>query len=303
MIGTGAVPAPELRRQAERRARPPPRVLGRPPAARRGEDHVLPGQRTAGACAAGRADRPGDAALATGGSALQEQLEYTYYSAAGVRTQAGSACGPTSRRSATRGCPPRRRADDQPAPANRTRDARPGTGSATTTRSGASSVHRQVDQAAQAEPRAREALLRPPEPRISTSTSRRGTSSTTPTTPRRSRRTRARLESTWASRSWTCRSTTTRSRRGGLRHHHPVAEPPATLTEYGGRGVPNLYITRCYMSTGDWNASHYKNPEFDRLARTFLGAAEIGAQRGRRRRWRASSSATRRSSPTTSSTT
>ena len=33
------------------------------------------------------------------------------------------------------------------------------------------------------------------------------------------------------------------------------------------------------MSTGDWNASHYKNPGFDRLASTFLGAAEIRAQR------------------------
>jgi peptide/nickel transport system substrate-binding protein len=53
----------------------------------------------------------------------------------------------------------------------------------------------------------------------------------------------------------------------------------ATLTEYGARGVPNIYLTRCYMSTGDWNASHYKNPEFDSLATTYLGAAEIGAQR------------------------
>ena len=54
---------------------------------------------------------------------------------------------------------------------------------------------------------------------------------------------------------------------------------PCTLTEYGWRGVPNLYITRCYMSTGDWNAAHYKNPEFDSVARTFLAALEVGAQR------------------------
>ena len=49
---------------------------------------------------------------------------------------------------------------------------------------------------------------------------------------------------------------------------------PATLTEYGWRGVPNLYVTRCYMSTGDWNASHYKNPEFDSVARSFLAAVD-----------------------------
>jgi peptide/nickel transport system substrate-binding protein len=54
---------------------------------------------------------------------------------------------------------------------------------------------------------------------------------------------------------------------------------PATLTEYGWRGVPNLYITRCYMSTGDWNASHYKNPAFDSVARSFLAAVDIQTQR------------------------
>ncbi len=33
------------------------------------------------------------------------------------------------------------------------------------------------------------------------------------------------------------------------------------------------------MSTGDWNASHYKNPEFDSVAKTYLAAAELSAQR------------------------
>ena len=59
----------------------------------------------------------------------------------------------------------------------------------------------------------------------------------------------------------------------------PWLNRPCTLTEYGARGVPNIYLTRCYMSTGDWNASHYKNPAFDSLARTYLAASEIGAQR------------------------
>ncbi|MCS7006734.1 MAG: ABC transporter substrate-binding protein [Thermoleophilia bacterium] len=59
----------------------------------------------------------------------------------------------------------------------------------------------------------------------------------------------------------------------------PWLNRPCTLTEYGARGVPNVYLTRCFMSTGDWNASHYKNPEFDSLARTYLAAAEISAQR------------------------
>jgi peptide/nickel transport system substrate-binding protein len=59
----------------------------------------------------------------------------------------------------------------------------------------------------------------------------------------------------------------------------PWLNRPCTLTEYGARGVPNIYLTRCYMSTGDWNASHYKNPAFDSLARTYLAASEVAAQR------------------------
>ena len=48
----------------------------------------------------------------------------------------------------------------------------------------------------------------------------------------------------------------------------PWLNRTASLTEYGARGVPNIYLTRCYMSTGDWNGSHYKNAEFDSLAKT-----------------------------------
>ena len=61
----------------------------------------------------------------------------------------------------------------------------------------------------------------------------------------------------------------------------PWLNRPFTLTEYGARGVPNVYITRAYMSTGigDWNASHYNNPEFDTQAKAYLGAAEVAAQR------------------------
>jgi len=59
----------------------------------------------------------------------------------------------------------------------------------------------------------------------------------------------------------------------------PWLNRTCTLTEYGARGVPNIYLTRCYMSTGDWNASHYNNPEFDSVAKTYLAASELSAQR------------------------
>jgi len=59
----------------------------------------------------------------------------------------------------------------------------------------------------------------------------------------------------------------------------PWLNRTCSLTEYGARGVPNVYLTRAYMSTGDWNGSHYNNPEFDSLSKTYLAAAEVSAQR------------------------
>ena len=59
----------------------------------------------------------------------------------------------------------------------------------------------------------------------------------------------------------------------------PWLNAPATITEYGARGVPNLYLTAAYMSNGVWNASKYSNATFDSEVRTYLGSAEIAAQR------------------------
>jgi peptide/nickel transport system substrate-binding protein len=64
----------------------------------------------------------------------------------------------------------------------------------------------------------------------------------------------------------------------------PWLNRTATLTEYGSRGVPNVYLTRAYMSTGDWNASHYNNAEFDSVAKTYLASADLAAQRKATRR-------------------
>jgi peptide/nickel transport system substrate-binding protein len=64
----------------------------------------------------------------------------------------------------------------------------------------------------------------------------------------------------------------------------PWLNAPATITEYGARGVPNLYMTAAYMTNGIWNASKYANSEFDSAARTFLGAADISAQRNATKR-------------------
>ena len=59
----------------------------------------------------------------------------------------------------------------------------------------------------------------------------------------------------------------------------PWLNKPATITEYGARGVPNLYMTAAYMSNGIWNASKYSNNEFDSQARTYLASADLASQR------------------------
>jgi peptide/nickel transport system substrate-binding protein len=59
----------------------------------------------------------------------------------------------------------------------------------------------------------------------------------------------------------------------------PWLNRTCSLTEYGWRGVPVIPLQRCYMSTGDWNASHYKNPEFDSVAKTYLEAPDLPTQR------------------------
>jgi peptide/nickel transport system substrate-binding protein len=64
----------------------------------------------------------------------------------------------------------------------------------------------------------------------------------------------------------------------------PWLNRPATITEYGARGVPNLFMTAAYESDGVWNASHYKNAAFDAEAKRFLSSAEIKAQRASTRK-------------------
>jgi peptide/nickel transport system substrate-binding protein len=59
----------------------------------------------------------------------------------------------------------------------------------------------------------------------------------------------------------------------------PWLNKPATITEYGARGAPNLYVTAAYQSGGIWNASKYSNNQFDAAARAYLGSADLKTQR------------------------
>jgi peptide/nickel transport system substrate-binding protein len=59
----------------------------------------------------------------------------------------------------------------------------------------------------------------------------------------------------------------------------PWLNRPATITEWGARGVPNVYIVAAYLSDGIWNAAHYRNQQFDSAAKSFLSAVDVQTQR------------------------
>ena len=59
----------------------------------------------------------------------------------------------------------------------------------------------------------------------------------------------------------------------------PWLNRPATITEYGARGVPNLFMTAAYESDGVWNAAHYKNAAFDAEAKRYLSSVDVKSQR------------------------
>lgn len=59
----------------------------------------------------------------------------------------------------------------------------------------------------------------------------------------------------------------------------PWINKPSTITEWGHRAVPNVYLTAAYKSNGIWNAPHYKNPTLDRAINSYLSSVDLAAQR------------------------
>ena len=59
----------------------------------------------------------------------------------------------------------------------------------------------------------------------------------------------------------------------------PWINKPATITEWGHRAVPNVYLTAAYASNGIWNAPHYKNAKLDAAIKSYLSAVDLRTQR------------------------
>lgn len=52
------------------------------------------------------------------------------------------------------------------------------------------------------------------------------------------------------------------------------------ITDYGHRGVPNVLLGAPLLSTGAWNAAHFKNADYDKLVAQYTAATDLGVQRG-----------------------
>jgi peptide/nickel transport system substrate-binding protein len=59
----------------------------------------------------------------------------------------------------------------------------------------------------------------------------------------------------------------------------PWLNRPATITDYGHRAIPNVYLTAAFKTGGEWNASKYSNRRFDSALQSYIGAADLRSQR------------------------
>ena len=56
-------------------------------------------------------------------------------------------------------------------------------------------------------------------------------------------------------------------------------DSPLGITDYGHRGVPNTFLQAPLLSTGTWNAAHFKNTTYDGLFNDYVKAIDLSAQK------------------------
>jgi peptide/nickel transport system substrate-binding protein len=59
----------------------------------------------------------------------------------------------------------------------------------------------------------------------------------------------------------------------------PWLDSTMGITDYGHRGVPNLFLAAQLSSDGVWNAAHFKNKTYDGLMKDYVAALDLQAQR------------------------
>jgi peptide/nickel transport system substrate-binding protein len=56
-------------------------------------------------------------------------------------------------------------------------------------------------------------------------------------------------------------------------------DAPLGITDYGHRGVPNLFLNAPLVSGGSWNAAHFGNAQYDKLVGQFVAALDVASQK------------------------
>jgi len=51
------------------------------------------------------------------------------------------------------------------------------------------------------------------------------------------------------------------------------------ITEYGHRGVPNVFLNASLKSDGTWNSAHFKNKTYDKLVDEYVATLDLQSQR------------------------
>jgi peptide/nickel transport system substrate-binding protein len=59
----------------------------------------------------------------------------------------------------------------------------------------------------------------------------------------------------------------------------PWLDSSMGITDYGHRGVPNVFLQAPLASTGTWNSAHFNNKDYDGLVTSFVAALDLEAQR------------------------
>ncbi len=59
----------------------------------------------------------------------------------------------------------------------------------------------------------------------------------------------------------------------------PWLDSTMGITDYGHRGVPNVFLQAPLLSTGTWNSAHFNNKDYDGLVASFIGALDLESQK------------------------
>jgi len=59
----------------------------------------------------------------------------------------------------------------------------------------------------------------------------------------------------------------------------PWLDSDMGITDYGHRGVPNVFLSAPLQSDGTWNSAHFKNTEYDALVKSYIASLDLDSQR------------------------